>query len=171
MADQPEPEVVGSQGYVPSPCTLDPEQVVEYPDPGLLPEDLRERTDAWEGDEDDLDKDAVLYQSDLSTVPGWKAGGFAIAAVNIPTLVDLGYENADDGFRHPVKKPAGGKLTEAQQTYNKVIRGIHGVCERANSLPKTTFTALRRVSLDSSRITKIAAAALVLLQLEYERTI
>jgi hypothetical protein len=68
-----------------------------------------------------------------------------------------------------VKKPAGGNLTEAQQTYNKVIRGIHGVCERANSLLKTIFKALRRVSLDPSRITQIAAAALVLLQLEYDR--
>ena len=47
----------------------------------------------------------------------------------------------------------------------------HGVCERANSLLKTTFKALRRVSLDPSRITKIAAAALVLLQLEYDRII
>ena len=88
-----------------------------------------------------------------------------------PTLVDLGYENAGDGFRHPVKKPAGGQLTEDQQTFNKVIRGIHGVCERANSLLKVTFKALRRVSLDPGRITQIAAAALVLLQLEYDRTI
>lgn len=93
------------------------------------------------------------------------------AELGMPTLVDLGYENAGPGFRHPVKKPAGGELTEAQQTYNKVIRGIHGVCERANSLLKTTFKALRRVSLDPSRITKIAAAALVLLQLEYDRII
>ncbi|MFF7190507.1 transposase family protein [Streptomyces sp. NPDC008222] len=87
------------------------------------------------------------------------------------TLVDLGYENAGDGFRHPVKKPAGGELTEAQRTFNRVIRGIHGMCERANALLKTTFKALRRVSLDPSRITQIAAAALVLLQLEYDRTI
>ncbi|MEU6656726.1 transposase family protein [Streptomyces sp. NPDC046900] len=87
------------------------------------------------------------------------------------TLVDLGYENTGDGFRHPVKKPAGGELTEAQQTFNRVIRGIHGMCERANALLKTTFKALRRVSLDPSRITQIAAAALVLLQLEYDRTI
>ncbi|MFD9286359.1 transposase family protein, partial [Streptomyces mirabilis] len=93
------------------------------------------------------------------------------AELDMPTMVDLGYENAGDGFRHPHKKPAAGELTEVQQTYNKVIRGIHGVCERANSLLKTTFKALRRVSLDPSRITKIAAAALVLLQLEYDRTI
>lgn len=91
--------------------------------------------------------------------------------LGVPTLVDLGYENAGNGFRHPVKKPAGGILTEAQQTYIKVIRGVHGVCERANSLLKTTFKALRRVSLDPSRITKIAAAALVLVQLEYGRAI
>jgi hypothetical protein len=42
---------------------------------------------------------------------------------------------------------------------------------RVRSPLKTTFKALRRVSLDPSRITKIAAAALVLLQLEYDRTI
>lgn len=68
----------------------------------------------------------------------------------MPTLVDLGYENAGDGFRHPVKKPAGGELTTEQQAYNKVIRSIHGVCERANSLLRTTFKALRMVSLDPS---------------------
>lgn len=70
------------------------------------------------------------------------------AELDMPTLVDLGYENAGDGFRHPHKKPAGGELTEARHTYNKVIRGIHGVCERASSQLKTTFKALRRVSLD-----------------------
>ncbi|MFG2405192.1 hypothetical protein ACGFR8_12835 [Streptomyces brevispora] len=74
---QPEPEVVGSEGYVPAPCVLDPEQVVEHPDIGLLPDELRESIDAWEGDEDDLEEDAVLYRSDLSVAPGWKAGGFA----------------------------------------------------------------------------------------------
>ncbi|MFJ2419395.1 hypothetical protein [Streptomyces brevispora] len=77
LAVQPEPEVVGSEGYVPASCTLDPERVVEHPDIELLPDDLRERIDAWEGDEDDLDEDAVLYRSDLSVAPGWKAGGFA----------------------------------------------------------------------------------------------
>lgn len=86
------------------------------------------------------------------------------AELDIPLLVDLGYENAGDGLRHPHKKPAGGELTEVQQTYNKVIRGIHGACEGANSVLKPTFKALRRVSLDPSRITKIAAMALVLIR-------
>ncbi|MFI6359252.1 transposase family protein [Streptomyces sp. NPDC050743] len=71
----------------------------------------------------------------------------------------------------PGQEARSGELTEAQHTFNRVIRGIHGMCERANALLKTTFKALRRVSLDPSRITQIAAAALVLLQLEYDRTV
>lgn len=90
--------------------------------------------------------------------------------LGVPTLTDLGYENAGTGFRHPVKKPKGGELTLKQKTFNKVIRGIHGVAERANALLKTTFKALRRVSLDPGSITRIARAALVLLQLEHRRT-
>ena len=92
------------------------------------------------------------------------------AALDLPTLTDLGYENAGPGFRHPVKKPQGGELTEHQQALNKVIRGIHGVAERANALLKVTFKALRRVSLDPAAITRIARAALVLLQLGHGRT-
>ncbi|MFD6327247.1 transposase family protein, partial [Streptomyces sp. NPDC058442] len=92
------------------------------------------------------------------------------ATLGIPTLTDLGYENAADGFRHPYKKPKGGELTEEQRTFNAVIRGIHGVAERANALLKVTFKALRRVSLDPAAITRIARAALVLLQLEHGRT-
>ncbi|MFI1358311.1 transposase family protein [Streptomyces sp. NPDC020898] len=70
------------------------------------------------------------------------------AEPGIPALVDLGYENAGPGFRHPVKKQAGGELTEAQQTYNKVIRGIHGCCERllwphGNDLGSSTPAVLR----------------------------
>jgi DDE superfamily endonuclease len=90
--------------------------------------------------------------------------------LDIPTLTDLGYENAADGFRHPVKKPKGAELDDAQQTFNKVIRGVHAVAERANALLKVTFKALRRVSLDPSALTRIARAALVLLQLEHGRT-
>jgi hypothetical protein len=93
--------------------------------------------------------------------------------LGVPTLTDLGYENAGPGFRHPVKKPQGSELNAEQQTFNKVIRGIHGVAERANALLKVTFKAfkaLRRVSLDPGSITRIARAALVLLQLEHGRT-
>ncbi|MFG1711351.1 transposase family protein [Nonomuraea sp. M3C6] len=87
------------------------------------------------------------------------------------TLTDLGYEGAGEMFRMPFKKPKDGRLTEPQRAFNQLLRGVHGVGERANTLLKTTFKALRRVSLDPSRITQIAAAALVLLQLEHGRTV
>jgi hypothetical protein len=34
--------------------------------------------------------------------------------LGIPTLTDLGYKNIGDGFRHPVKKPKGGELTQSE---------------------------------------------------------
>ncbi len=88
----------------------------------------------------------------------------------LPTLTDLGYENLSPALRHPVKKPAHTALSDDRKAYNQLIRGVHGVCERANSLLKTTFKALRRVSLDPWRIGAITRAALVLLQLEHGRS-
>lgn len=92
------------------------------------------------------------------------------ATLDVRTLAHLGYENAGDGFRHPVKEPMGGELTVDAAAFNSVVRSIHGVSERANALLKVTFNALRRVSLDPATITRIARAALVLLQLEHGRT-
>jgi hypothetical protein len=85
------------------------------------------------------------------------------------TLTDLGYENLNPALRHPVKKPKGGDLSHDQRAYNQVIRGIHAIAERANSLLKTTFKALRRVTLDPWRIGAIVKAAHVLLRLEHGR--
>jgi hypothetical protein len=89
----------------------------------------------------------------------------------IPTLTDLGYLNLSPAIRHPFKKPKGGELTEAQTTYNKVIRGVHGVAERANALLKETFAALKMISLSPTRIGAITKAALVLLHLEHDRAL
>lgn len=92
------------------------------------------------------------------------------AQQDLLTLTDLGYENLSPAMRHPVKKPAGRDLTGEQKAFNQLIRGMHGLAERANSLLKTTFKALRRVSLDPWRIGAITRAGLVLLQLEHGRT-
>jgi hypothetical protein len=62
--DQPTGEV-GEEEYVPAPCRLHPEQVVEYPYHQELPDDLQARLKAW---------DAYLY---CSIAPGWKVGGHA----------------------------------------------------------------------------------------------
>ncbi|WP_326659525.1 hypothetical protein [Streptomyces sp. NBC_00385] len=80
----PQPLVVGSDGFVPGPCVLYPEQVVTYPDAGLLPEELCSRIDAWEealeGDAeqsaDGTTAEPLGYQYDLSIPSGWR-GGFA----------------------------------------------------------------------------------------------
>jgi hypothetical protein len=97
----------------------------------------------------------------------------ALAAVRdtLIGLADLGYEGAADLLRVPVKKRKGRKLTEDQKTYNKLLRGIRGIGERANALLIVRFKALRRVSLDPCRIGAITAAALVLLHHENGRTI
>lgn len=67
----------------------------------------------------------------------------------------------------PVKKTKDVELSEAHIQYNLIVRGVHGVAERANSLLKTTFKALRRVPVCPWRIGAIAKAALVLLHLEH----
>ncbi|ALO10660.1 hypothetical protein AQF52_5066 [Streptomyces venezuelae] len=92
LTSPPQPQVVGYEGYVPEPCELHPEQVETYPFAGLLPEELRERIDAWEEEleeeaEDDED-DPVSYQFDLSIPPGWQAGGYASWHVTDPYAMD-----------------------------------------------------------------------------------
>lgn len=57
-----------------------------------------------------------------------------------------------------------------QQQLNKAHNSLRAIDERGNSLLKTTFKALRNVSLEPWRIGKIVAAALVILQLDHDRT-
>jgi len=91
-------------------------------------------------------------------------------ADHLRALGDLGYEGEAGTITVAFKKPKGGKLTDVQQTYNKVHNGIRAIGERGNSLLKTTFKALRNVSLCPWRIGDIVAAALVLLHIEHGRT-
>lgn len=89
----------------------------------------------------------------------------------LPGLADLGYEGAAGILRIPIKKATGRKLTDDNTTYNKLLRGVRGIGERANALLIVRFKALRRISLDPYRIGAITAAALVLLHHENRRTI
>lgn len=79
-------------------------------------------------------------------------------------------EHAGPGFRHPVKKPQSRELTLRQKTFNKVICDVHSAAERATPCSRSPLRALRRVSLDPGIITRVARAALVLLQPETGRT-
>jgi DDE superfamily endonuclease len=89
---------------------------------------------------------------------------------DLPVLGDLGYEGEADTITVAFKKPQGGQLTDEQKAHNKAHNGKRAIGERANSLLKTTFKALRNVSLCPWKIGKIAAAALVLLHIEHDRT-
>jgi hypothetical protein len=85
-------------------------------------------------------------------------------------LADLGYEGEADLLRIPIKKPTGGELTPDQQAYNAVHGALRCLGERANSLLKTSFKALRRWRGCPWRIGDVVAAALVLLHHEHRRT-
>lgn len=91
-------------------------------------------------------------------------------AEDLPVLGDLGYEGERATITVAFKKPTGGQLTDDQKTHNKAHNGKRAVGERGNSLLKTTFKALRNVSLCPWRIGAIVAAALVLLHIEHGRT-
>jgi len=85
-------------------------------------------------------------------------------------LGDLGYEGEADTITIAFKKPKDAELTDTQKTYNRAHNGIRAIGERANSMLKMTFKALRNVSLCPQTIGRIVAAALVLLHIDHNRT-
>lgn len=85
-------------------------------------------------------------------------------------LADLGYEGERAALTTPIKQPTGRRLTDDERTVNLLHAATRAPAERGNALLKTTFKALRRVSLCPWRIGAIIAAALVLLHPEHNRT-
>jgi hypothetical protein len=85
-------------------------------------------------------------------------------------LADLGYEGERAALTTPIKKTSDALLTDDQRTVNLLHAATRAPAERGNSLLKTTFKALRRVSLCPWRIGAITAAALVLLHHQHDRT-
>lgn len=94
----------------------------------------------------------------------------ATAGADLRTLGDLGYEGLSDTVTVAFKKPKNGRLTAVQQQLNKAHNSLRAIGERGNSLLKMTFKALRNVSLNPWRIGKIAAAALIILHIDHDRT-
>jgi hypothetical protein len=99
----------------------------------------------------------------LPLLAEWTDAGHAV-------LADLGYEGEQAALTLPIKKVAGRRLTADQRTVNALHAATRALAERGNSLLKTTFKALRRVSLCPWRIGAITAAALVLLHHQHGRT-
>jgi hypothetical protein len=85
-------------------------------------------------------------------------------------LADLGYEGENTRLTCPIKNTRGQELSVDQRTINALHAATRALAERGNSLLKTTFKALRQVSLCPWRIGAITAAALVLLHHEHDRS-
>lgn len=93
-----------------------------------------------------------------------------IGEQDLTALGDLGYEGEAETITVPFKKPKRGTLTAAQKAHNQAHNRRRGIGERGNALLKTTFKALRNVSVDPWAIGRIVQAALVLLHVEHGRT-
>src|SRR5918994_7560435 len=85
-------------------------------------------------------------------------------------LAGLGYEGERAALTTPIKKTTDAPLSVDQRTVNLLHAATRAPAERGNSPLKTTFKALRRVSLDPWRIGAITPAALVLLHHQHGRT-
>ncbi|WP_214414462.1 hypothetical protein [Sphaerisporangium fuscum] len=87
LSEQPEP-VVMEYEYLPEPCVLHPEQVVEYPYDEVLADDLRERIRMWEESGEDR------YYRELAIADGWKVGGYAgwYLSGPVPLVCECGAE-------------------------------------------------------------------------------
>jgi hypothetical protein len=75
LVEQPEPPVIETGDYLPEPCVLHPEQVVEYPGLELLPDELQQRLRQWE---QDAGQRSYGYDG-VAIAPGWKVGGWPLA--------------------------------------------------------------------------------------------
>lgn len=89
----------------------------------------------------------------------------------LPVLGDLGYEGQAGLITVPMKKPIASNLTDDQRSANKTHNGRRAIGERGNSLLKSAFKALRRVTLCPWRIGAIVAAVLTLLHIEHNRMV
>ncbi len=90
---------------------------------------------------------------------------YPAAKAGLPTLTDKGYTGAGIGILTPAK---GHNLAIDDRARNQLINGLRAPAERGNALLKTTFAALRRVTVCPQRIGHIVAAALVLLTMNHK---
>ena len=106
---------------------------------------------------------ARAHKGLLDALGTWSTDGRTV-------LADLGYEGERARLVLPIKKTHGATLTVDQRCYNALHRATRALAERGNALLKTTFTALRHVTISPGRIGAMVAAALVILHVEHHRT-
>ena len=98
-----------------------------------------------------------------STAHDYRDEGIAVLAARKPSLHGALLAAKAAGYTHVI-------VDQDQQAFNAVHSALRCLGERADSLLKTTYKALRRQRGCPRQISKIAAAALVLLHLEHDRT-
>lgn len=91
---------------------------------------------------------------------------YPAAAAGLPTLTDKGYTGAGIGIKVPTR---GKDISVDNLTRNLLITALRAPAERANALLKSSFKALRRITLCPQRIGDIVAAALVILTMHRGR--
>lgn len=91
LAATPQPDADAEEEYLPKPCTVHPEAVLEYPAALELDKTLRDRITAWgarEGHDPARDDRTYgwsrFYSANLSVAPGWKIGGWGRWGVTDP---------------------------------------------------------------------------------------
>lgn len=109
------------------------------------------------------DTTALRHHDILPTLTAWTGDDLRV-------LGDLGYEGEQATVTTAFKKPKNRSCTAVQQQFNRAHNAVRAIGERGNSLLKTTFKALRNVSLCPWTIGRITAAALVILHIEHDRT-
>jgi hypothetical protein len=78
LTHPPEPAFIGKGHYVPEPCVLHPEQVIEYPAYHDLEDELAERIRDRDMELfESPDENQPGYRGNLSVAPGWKVGGWS----------------------------------------------------------------------------------------------
>jgi hypothetical protein len=118
------------------------------------------------------DRPRQLTERLLDVLPGENQRGVSPAHQIRLRLLDhpVQREGEPETFTIPFKKPKDGELSIDQQSCNAVHGALRCLGERANSLLKTTYKALRRQRGCPWSISAIATAALVLLHHEHART-
>jgi DDE superfamily endonuclease/Helix-turn-helix of DDE superfamily endonuclease len=92
---------------------------------------------------------------------------YAAAARGLPTLADPGYHRAGIGIHTPFKQTTNQPLGSDNRTYNMLLRSLRCKGERGFALLVGRWRALQHITASPSRITDLAAAALVLTQIEH----
>jgi len=96
---------------------------------------------------------------------------YRAASLGMPALADAGYTGAGAGIKIPVKEPWGtGQdtcLDIDNRAYNKLLRSVRCLGERAFALLTQRWRTLQHITASPGKITQITRAALVLLHYEH----